>query len=299
MFRQPAGKYPVGIKQYDTGETGNVSHRRRVPLTFYYPSFPWKEECPYRDAAYQRMAPSSTDNGVHTFCGLEPPLTGEPGKLPVIIYNHGLKGFEMESTVLCADLASNGYLVVSVGHPYGASIVTYTDSSRFEDPEPFEQIRHKLGETEPLWYEDILEALSCLQGMNRTVPEWKNRISTEGIGIAGVSFGGCCAVTAALKNEELAYAINLDGSFFTEPEYKYKDKPIMVMCSPFNFKAHLPLVDNGCSKVTVEKIKKLSHFEFSDGIYLSDKGKSNREWADRISRKRSEMILDFIRTADT
>ena len=38
----------------------------------------------------------------------------------------------------------------------------------------------------------------------------------------------------------------------------------------------------------------VSHFEFSDGVYLSDKGKQNREWADRISRHRAERILEFI-----
>lgn len=55
------------------------------------------------------------------------PLSEEKEKYPVILYSHGLNGFQMESTVLCADLASKGYIVVSVGHPYGSGAVTYTD----------------------------------------------------------------------------------------------------------------------------------------------------------------------------
>ena len=53
------------------------------------------------------------------------------------------------------------------------------------------------------------------------------------------------------------------------------------------------------TNVRVEKIKKVSHFEFSDGIYLTKKGRNNREWADRISKQRAELILDFIKQTKT
>ncbi len=48
------------------------------------------------------------------------------------------------------------------------------------------------------------------------------------MGAVGVSFGGCCSVTAALKNKELTYTVNPDGSMFVEPEYIFPDKPIFV-----------------------------------------------------------------------
>ena len=298
MFRKPIGEYPVGIRKYDTEKTGEGDRRRRVPLAFYYPAREWDLECPYMDIRYQKMSPDSADNGVHTFCGIGPAIADGTESFPVIIFNHGLSGFEMESTVLCADLASMGYLVVSIGHPYGASIVTYTDGSRFLNPEPFEQLRFKLDKVEPLWYEDIVAASDLLSYMKDNDPEWNGRMDLKGMGIMGVSFGGCVSVAAVLKNRDLSYAVNLDGSMFVKPEYIYKDKPVLVMCSPFNYKAHVPLVDNGCTRVIVEKIKKVSHFEFSDGVYLSDKGKNNREWADRISRSRVERILDFIKNSE-
>lgn len=294
MLRKPIGDYPVGLRKYDTLEIGDEFHRRRVPLTFFYPSEVWEKECPYKDAVFQRTAPDSPDNGVHTFCGEEPPVSEKQKTFPVILYNHGLCGFEMESTVLCADLASRGYVVVSIGHPYGAAIVTYSDGSRFEDTEPFDQIRHRLDEIEPLWYEDILAAITFLKEMNQTDSVWRGRFVFEKMGAIGVSFGGCCSIAAALKNEELCYAVNLDGSLFVKPQYLYPETPVFVMCSPFNIKAYAGLEKHGCTQVEVEKIKKVSHFEFSDGVYLSDKGKQNHEWADRISRHRAERILEFI-----
>ena len=263
MFREPIGEYAVGSEKYDTGFTGEGIRKRRIPVTFFYPE-------------------------------TEPDI-----RCPVILCNHGLKGNDTENTVLCLDLASSGYAVFCIGHPYGASKLTYADGTEFEDPTPFEEIRFRLDTVEPLWYEDILTAIGFIKEMGATDPKWKNRLMIEDMGVVGVSFGGCCSVTAALKNKELTYAVNLDGSMFVEPEYIFPDKPILVMCSPFNHKAHAGLVAAGCTNVRVEKIKKVSHFEFSDGIYLTKKGRNNREWADRISKQRAELILDFIKQTKT
>lgn len=295
MFRKSMGEYLVGIRKYDTAEMGDELHKRRISLTFFYPSESWEKECPYKDATFQRAAPFSKDNGVHTFCGEDAPLTEKLEKFPVLLYNHGLSGFEMESTVLCADLASKGYVVVSIGHPYGAEIVTYMDGSRFENPESFDKMKFHLGEIEPLWYEDMLTAIRFLKEMNRSDPIWKEKLLLEGMGAVGVSFGGCCSIVAALKNKELAFVVNLDGSLFVEPEYVFRETPILIICSPFNRKAYAELLKHGCTHVEVEKMKKISHFEFSDGVYLSEKGKKNRDWANAVSKRRAERVLKFLK----
>ena len=132
-MRNPTGNNFVSIAKFDTDEIGDSSHKRKVTVTLYYPSKEWKKECPYKDAAFQKAMPNPDDNGVHSFCGLDVKLIETSEPLPVIICNHGLCGFEMESTVLCADLASNGFAVASIGHPYGSSVVTYTDGTTFID----------------------------------------------------------------------------------------------------------------------------------------------------------------------
>lgn len=117
MLRQAIGDYQVGIRRYETKEIGDDSHRRRVPMTIYYPAESWTKEYPYMEGQYQRSAPNVIDNGVRTYCGMEPEFKTTIVKAKVVLMNHGLCGYEMESTVLCADLASSGYIVVSIGHP--------------------------------------------------------------------------------------------------------------------------------------------------------------------------------------
>jgi len=303
MLREPIGKYKVGISKYDTKEIGSDPYKRRVSLTIFYPTDEWDRECPYRNSDYLINYPDSEDNGVHTYCGDNPDIIREDfgdgheiAHFPVVLYNHGLCGHEMESTVLCADIASSGYVVVSIGHPYGAGCVSYSDGTVYADPESFTKMRFRLNEIAPLWYEDMLAATELLKEMNGSDSIFKGRLLLDKTGVIGVSFGGCCGVIAAMKCEEIKYAVNLDGSMFVEPEYRFPNTPVLVMCSPMNRIAYTTLVKHNV-ETEIMKIRKVSHYEFSDGVYLSDRGKSNREWADRVSTARAEKIIEFINDA--
>lgn len=160
-------------------------------MMFYYPSNCGSKMCPYKDVLFQkeRLKGNMIDNGVKTYCNSDGTLSSEIDKFPVIIYSHGLTGFQMESTVLCADLASNGFIVVSIGHPFGSRAVTYTD------------------------------------------------------------------------------------------------KPILVLCSLLNHMAYFKLKKISYPQLSIKKIRKVTHWEFSDGVYLSDKGKNNRKWAYDFQRR--------------
>lgn len=46
--------------------------------------------------------------------------------------------------------------------------------------------------------------------------------------------------------------------------------------------------------MTIKKIRKLSHWEFSDGVYFSERGKKDRNRADTISKMRAHLCLEFF-----
>lgn len=54
------------------------------------------------------------------------PITDKVRKLPVLIYNHGLTGVMGANTILMEHMASHGYIVVSIGHPYDG-VASYPD----------------------------------------------------------------------------------------------------------------------------------------------------------------------------
>ena len=301
MLRAPIGKYNVGIRNIDTDEFGEGENRRKLSLMFFYPSDEAGEECPYMDAEYQMEAATKlSDNGVRTYCYKDVPISHQEDKYPVIIYNHGLKGYQMESTVLCADIASSGYIVISIGHPYGSGAVTYEDGSVLTPNDSFAIDRNNLAALGNLWYEDIRYAVNYIGGLNceglsgRGSSPVESLNLDEGISLIGVSFGGSCSVGMTLMEKEIRCAINLDGGLFTDITCAYPNKPILVMCSPLNYKAHARLKEFGCTNVTVKKIRKLSHWEFSDGVYFSERGKKNRNRADMLSKQRALLCLEFL-----
>ncbi len=278
MLREPFGKYKVAVSEY---EVDYSEGKRKIPMMFFFPSDTGSKMCPYKDAAYQKgmREGNVTDNGVKTYCYTDGTLSSEKEKYPVVMYSHGLNGFLMESTVLCADLASNGYIVVSIGHPLGTEI---------------EGDLKKLG---LLWEEDISFAMESLQKIQDGQLEtcFSGRLAIEdGINLLGVSFGGCCSIGTLLKDSRAKCAINLDGRLFIDVELVYTDKPVLVLCNPLNYTAYAKLKKIAYPNLTVKKYRKVTHWEFSDGIYLSERGKSNRQWADEISENRARLCMDVI-----
>ncbi len=298
VLRKPNGPYQVSVCQIDTDYFGDNEFRRKLPLMFFYPSEGGTEMCPYMDAAYQKSAANGQpmDNGVNTYCYLNGRLSSEESKYPVVIYNHGLMGYQMDSTVLCADIASEGYVVVSVGHPFGAGAVTYASGEFFADGINDKIDERKLNALGDIWKGDIYHAIDYLQdiakGENRSPFQSRLEMSS-GVHLIGVSFGGCCSVAAALQDSRVIDAVNLDGGLFVELNPLFKDKPILTMRSYMNYKANHKLDKIGCVNVKTQRFRNVTHWEFSDGVYLSSKGKNNREWADRVSTARADRCLAF------
>ena len=297
MLRKPAGKYNVSIRKMDTGFFG--AHTRRLSLMIYYPSSGGSTAHPYMDAEYQKQAScgQTADNGVNTFCFADGQPVACRGRFPVVIYSHGLTGYQMDSTVLCADIASNRFIVVSVGHPDGCGAITYCDGEIICNTPERQYDERRLNELGQLWIEDIIHAIDCVYAIADGEIEsiLAGRLDIKaGVHLLGISFGGCCSAAAALQDERVIDAVNLDGGIFVELNPKYPDKPLLVLRSAMNYKSSRRLIEAGCTNVTVQKFRGISHWEFSDGVYLGKKGKANRDWADRVSMARSGLCLDFF-----
>ena len=53
----------------------------------------------------------------------------EEEKYPLIVFNHGYNSYVEANTFLCCELASNGYIVASIGHAYEAVLNEYEDGT--------------------------------------------------------------------------------------------------------------------------------------------------------------------------
>ncbi len=140
----PTGPYAVGTTSWRlTDESrpetqGDGTGHRQVEVFAWYPAAPGHEErAPYlreglaevRDLARRLGSPGALDGlaKVQTHARLDAQPAAANGKLPVLLFSHGYTSIPSSYTALLEDLASHGYAVLSVVHPYEASAATLAD----------------------------------------------------------------------------------------------------------------------------------------------------------------------------
>ena len=145
----PTGPFAVGTTSWhvtDPNRTETLSatlRPRQVEVLAWYPTSPAAanagQHAPYlreslaeaRAFALVIRAPGVFDDlasvETHSVVDAEP----APGasRLPVLVFSHGYTGLASAYTALLEDLASHGYVVLSIMHPYEAAAVTLSDGS--------------------------------------------------------------------------------------------------------------------------------------------------------------------------
>jgi dienelactone hydrolase len=275
---KPTGKYAVGTFTYTVKDVrpetlpGYTSEERSVAGRVYYPVRPGdtegleKEHGISREMAaglkksfkipldYDRM-----EAGGENFseCYKDAPVIKDE-KFPLIMFSHGYMSYREGNSFLCIELASRGYVVISVAHSHEAIVTEFDDGSSI----PFEQSYAKKM-YEPMLggilaalkvtklkgsFEEKAEALDKMQKkychfMMGRVPEWeedmraalkyaKENLSDmidfdKGVGVSGHSLGGAAAYTLCLDDQDFVCGINIDGALFGDHGDKVMHKPFM------------------------------------------------------------------------
>ena len=188
---------------------------------------------------------------------------------PVLIFNHGSIGLPSLNTVLLEELASNGYIVFSIGHsdyiPYfikpDGTIKSFDPNSEAlqlkirenNDPEVRsiadqlmqsknlnnqEQLLRKFLEKNPQnqrslfrWVQDISFTLDELERLNNGNGFFSGRLDLNKIGVFGVSFGGAASTQFCGQDKRCKAAINVDCPQFGNFLDNDVSQPIMFMSS--------------------------------------------------------------------
>lgn len=231
---------------------------RHVPIQIWYPTTTSEGVvAPYWDAADARSEALAGSLGlpgfvfshldrIQTHSIIDAPLAPTPDRLPVLLFSHGYGGLPDQSTFLMEDLASHGYVVVSVGHPFESLPIRTPDGitdfrSQTPDPTP-EQVQRSLDLLARLEasasegrkdHAELLTEVAALPGLERSFRTWVadglhalawlDRVDQEGgpfagrldvgrIGFFGHSFGGAVAGELCHRSGRCAAGMNLDGA---------------------------------------------------------------------------------------
>ena len=276
----PTGKYAVGTKTFTIYNTRKEAldtkgdSMRHIPARIYYPTSKNTTEGLTKAKSLSRseamgikkifMIPLNYDKmeaaGENdSECYVDAPFI-EDKKFPLIVFNHGYFSYIEGNSFLLIELASRGYVVLTVGHPYEGTGTDYDDGTYTiadkslankmyhpywrgilaaykltkykgtlqEQAEFFEEFQNKyckfIGNRVDEWITDTNFAVEHAKKEFAQILDL-----TNGIGIAGHSQGGAVAYKACLTDPEYTCGINIDGGLFGDTQGLTMNKPFMQL----------------------------------------------------------------------
>ncbi|MBL8265092.1 alpha/beta hydrolase family protein [Steroidobacter sp.] len=260
---KPTGRHPIGVVDVEFVDPGREEcfapgQPRRIPARAWYPAAsvtgsprPYAKPLEMEHVIgrfWTHSLPLGASFGelfnipTHSYEGA-PPLGGP---LPTVVFSHGVFAYLQSNTFLMEHLASHGYLVVAISHPYTSSAtlhengdVVLADAALFTETmtqgfapdylaaylDPDIGTRHQaqqrnirnfvLAPHYLIWEQDCLHVIDRL--LNGALPgagaSLRSLVDSERIGTIGMSFGSS-ASAAAHRHPRVRATVNLDGGVF-------------------------------------------------------------------------------------
>ncbi len=309
----PTGPYAVGTATYtvytDRAELRAPGTGRCVPVRVYYPAD--KEAVAGRKKAryMSRNVAQGLKKALHvpipydkqeaagnnvSECYPDAPRI-EGTRFPPVVFSHGLSSYRESNSFLCIELASQGYAVLAVGHPYDACCAELDDgtciffdgelSKKQYDPlwggllKAFRLTQSQGTDRELADQFDALQQRYCKLILSR-VAEWEQDTLDAveyarqtlgdlldfrgGIGATGHSLGGAVAYLLCLDRPEFVCGVNLDGALFGDTGGKVLEKPFLQVSCQANRKAETRAFVDHTRPVYGAVFKNMQHLGFTD-----------------------------------
>ena len=227
-----------------------------------------------------------------------------PGqKFPLIVFNHGSNSFREANSFLCIDLASHGYVIISVAHSREAVCAEFDEET---DDGSFVFCDKSLAKKiyNPFWRgvfaalkitkakgtnEELARKFDAFQNkycsfLQSRLDEWvkdvdasvdyaKKNLSDlidfeKGIGATGHSFGGNVAYRLCANNPDYVCGTNLDGAYFGDYQNTVMTKSFLQVSGKDNENVVTRVYTNHTKTVYKVLFRDMKHFGFSDMKFL-------------------------------
>lgn len=217
----PSGPYPIGTRIYELTDPSRreiysgVDEARRFQIQVWYPSeagssaerSPWMENAKVfapTIAAYLDLPSFFLDHLslVEVPAYKDAQVAARDKGFPVILFSHGWNGFNAQNTGQALQLASHGFVVVGVQHPYGAVVTVFQDRrvaknnpSALPGGVPDDEYEIAARKLVDQWAGDLGFALDFLEEQNNSAESpFHASLDLSRVGVYGHSTGGGAAI---------------------------------------------------------------------------------------------------------
>jgi predicted dienelactone hydrolase len=274
-----AGPYPVGVTELVGADP---------PITVFYPALDGAEEgkteatYDIRDWLPPAEAAKLTDAQLFSIDAYKDLIPADPdgGPYPLVVFSHGLAGYRLQSTFLTTHLASWGFVVAAVEHPYRDLTAVFGDLGA---------LTSALGTADS---PDVLQLIGAIDKVEAAAaaqdgPLAGLAVDTAHVGAVGHSAGGFAVYGAAAADPRVvtyvALASPAGGSFSATPAtvtpVPAPDKPSLLIAGSADAIAPLARVQSAYDGLPSPKalaiIQGVTHLGFMDVCALTPTGQAN------------------------
>ncbi|RPK06403.1 hypothetical protein BSBH6_00026 [Bacillus subtilis] len=321
-FPEPIGGYTVGRTQMDFEYTASDHSKRELTAFMYYPSDSSEGKTPSTymfPEVYEMLhdQPLVTEYlkekdffsiDIKTHCYDDLALSGKEKRYPVLFYVCGGGGSPEWGTVICTDLASMGYVVVSIGHQnstmykrkdgrlfnvskdFSDVIMAFSEDQemralagkmemRPDDETAIEMCRNvlqlpildKLTEYSELQAEDVRYVANYLYKLDSGELNsiFKRRLLLDiGMGIVGHSYGGPTTAIVCRDDDRFACGIGLDSGAFGLLDSDLK-KPFLLLFCELNYNMNAIIGANNSMETYYFSVDRVAHLDYCDIVFTS------------------------------
>lgn len=323
----PSGPFKVGTRIYDLEDksrdevyTDNEVDKRKIKYQIWYPTdnidglkkIKWINDgviLTRQLAKNMRLPFFILDHTaeINSNSYYNAPLSNALENYPVVIISHGWSGFRELHTDYAEELASNGFIAISIDHTYGSQAVKFQDGSVAYLNERALPKVEKFNESTILvktYGEDVGSVLNELENINNN-KYFKGKLDLNSIGLLGHSTGGGGDVYASLKDKDVKALMGLDAWLAPMDSKSLKQGlsiPLLFLRSEQwsvgpNNAALNELISNS-DDATIIQLNKTNHIDFSMSYmysplskYIGFTGKLPGRQSSEIQR---ELILKFF-----
>ncbi|KAH6879441.1 Alpha/Beta hydrolase protein [Thelonectria olida] len=209
--------------RWDPYASETSPHKRRILTSFFLPIHGGHQGCkldrvdylpPLTVEAYGKVAsglglPNTTFEGFELeFCKAsskkQPPL-------PVVIFSPGFSGSRLLSSAQAQSLASQGNVVITVDHPYEATVVEFPDGTAVYGSIGDEVDEETIEKAARVRSQDVSFLIDQISEPSNLPGDLDRRLDTSKIFVYGHSIGGAASALVAFNDARVLGGLNLDG----------------------------------------------------------------------------------------
>lgn len=206
-------------------------------------------------------------------------VSADRSKWPVVLFSPGYGASRAFYTGLVTDLASRGFVVLAIDHPFEAAVTRLADGRIVTPVERF--LRNDPGRLAYMSEHLDLRAADLRSVLDRLAEPGRwgglaGRLDLDRIAAAGHSFGGATAVAIMAGDARVKAAANIDGTLYGSLAERHLGGPFLLIESDHGETGHSEMYLRGNQRLISNlqsdgfryQIARSNHYSFTDAPLL-------------------------------